>query len=102
MGPNSTNALEEIRGEWFIPGCPNAECDLLDDLLGDLVEEHMSEADESARQRNERCEYVEGKENGVDGPDGTPMDAVGDAKPELTKTQYTHTSLVTNLHRAFF
>ena len=101
MGPNSTNALEEIRGEWFIPGYPNAECDLLDDLLGDSVEEHMSEPDEGAPQREEACEFMEEEVHGDEVPGGTPVDAVGDAKPELTKTQYMHTSLVTSLNRAF-
>ena len=102
MGPNCTDALEEMREELFIPGCPNAECDLLNDLLGDLVEEHMSEADERAPQREEACEFMEEEVHRDEVPDGTPVDAVGDAKPELTKTQYTHTSLVTNLQRAFF
>ena len=101
MGPNSTNSLEEMREELFIPGCPNAECDLLDDLLGDLVEEHMSEADEGAPQREEAYEFMEKEGHGDEVPDGTPVDAIGDAKPELTKTQYMHTSLVTSLNRAF-
>ena len=87
MEPNSTHVLEEMRGESFIPGCPNAECDLLDDLLHDLVEEHMSEADEGASQCKERGGFMEEEGSSVEIPDGTPMDAIDDAKSELTKTQ---------------
>ena len=101
MEPNSTDAFEEMREESSIPGFPNAECDLLNDLLGDLVEGHISKADEGAPQRKEGCESMKGEGHGDGVPDGTPMDAIGDAKPELTKTQYMHTSLVTSLNRAF-
>ena len=87
MGPNSTYALEEMRGEPFIPGCPDAECKLLDYLHGELVEGYLSEADEGAPQRKEGCEFMEEEGYGDEVPNGTPMHAGDDVKSELTKTQ---------------